>query len=173
MRSRTPGASRFAGGGAGDLSSGMRKIGHSLPVLALALLVFPGASRAVYFGSVGLLLVSHTDVRGLPPTATTLRFTGLAEDHTTVLFGPATRDAAPRTALVVPLGIKILKIEYLDGAALVGLFEGFVDVRPSSITAVSKPPWVTQPPCHTPPSDEEGLYGAIAGSTGAVVFVER
>ena len=138
----------------------MRKIGLSLPVLALVLLVVPGASRAVHFGSVGLLLVSHTDVRGLPPTATTLRFTGLAEDHTTVLFGPATRDAAPRTALLVPPGIKItVKLKVRTAAGQPFKYNGTVAVAGLGQFA---PPL---PPAAMPPE--------VTGSTGAVVFVER
>lgn len=132
--------------------------------ITLAIAAFPGTSRGVYFGNLGVLLVTQKGPRPYPTTATSITYTGLAADNTTVLFGPVTRDPAPETALVMPSTVKILKIEYLADATLVGLFEGFVTVRLGTVSVLSDPPWVTQPPCHTAADDAEGLFGLASGA---------
>jgi hypothetical protein len=100
--------------------------------------------------------------RGLPPTATQLRLTGLAADNQTVLFGPVNGPAKDRVKVdAVPVTVQIVQIAYLDGTTLVARFEGFVKLAPGKTTEVVNPPWVTQPPCNGPPAaDELGRFGA-------------
>lgn len=140
------------------------KLALLLLSITLAIAGFPGTSRGVYFGNLGVLLVVQKGPRPYPPAATSITYTGLAADYTTVLFGPVTRDPAPETALVLPATVKILKIEYLADATLVGLFEGFVTVKLGTVSVLNDPPWVTQPPCHTAAEDTEGLFGLTPGA---------
>jgi hypothetical protein len=84
---------------------------------------------------------------------------------TTARFS-STQDPAARIFLRVPVTVKILKIEYLDGSTLIGLFEGFVQVKSPALTEVLDPPWVTQPPCNLPAPDEDGIFGALLDEFG-------
>jgi hypothetical protein len=140
-----------------------RQIAQSL-VVVMAVLFAPGASSAQ--PEVGAIVVEQGGGRPFPPTATAFQFTGLAADNQTVLFGPVTQPAQTTTMLNVPVTVEILKIQYFGGALLVGLFEGYVTVKPAAPTVVKNPPWVTQPACHTPTPDEDGLFGAILSALG-------
>lgn len=138
-------------------------MGKMLGVVAavtLACAVSNPASRAAG-APAGQIEVLHQGPKPLPPTAAALQFTGLAADNSTVLFGPVSNDPRPRVQLKrVPVTVKILKVEYLDGSTLVGLFEGFVQVNPSKTTIVLDPPWVTYPPCQAAPPDDLAQFGA-------------
>jgi hypothetical protein len=152
------------------LKIGVRQIAWTVLIIVMAVLTAPSASSAE--PATGVILVDQGGVRAFPQTATTFQFTGLAADNQTVLFGPVSRPAETTTMLEVPVTVEILKIQYFDGALLVGLFEGYVTVKPAAATMVKNPPWVTQPPCHTPAPDEDGLFGAILsefGQTGVML----
>src|SRR5262245_54071812 len=96
----------------------MRRIVRPALLLLVIGALTPVATGAVDPSTLALLLVTHQGPRGFPPTATTFRFTGLAADNATVLFGPVTKPAASRLALVLPGTVQILKIDYLAGATL-------------------------------------------------------
>jgi hypothetical protein len=104
----------------------------------------------------GAILVTFHGPRPMPAGTTQLQFTGSADLGSPVLY---TASRPPQSAVLlfgVPTSINVLTIEYLSGSAVVGLFEGIVRPMPTSLSVVVNPPWVTQPPCHTPPSDERG-----------------
>ena len=78
-------------------------------------------------GTSGFILVTFDGLRPMPPNTSGLRFTGSATLGSAPLF-TASRPPQPRVLLgTVPFDVKVLAIEYLDGSALVGLFEGHVN----------------------------------------------
>lgn len=108
----------------------------------------------------GAILVTFRGPRPMPAGTTQLQFTGSASLGSPALY---TASRPPQSAVLlfgVPTSVNVLTIEYLSGSTVVGLFEGIVRPSPTSLSVVVNPPWVTQPPCHTPPSDDEGLFGA-------------
>jgi hypothetical protein len=134
-------------------------------LVALSLLLVPVAVLAQ--PEVGALAIEQGGPRPYPPAATTFRFTGLAADNQTVLYGPVSLPAQTNTLLSdVPVTVEILKIGYFTGDDLIAGFDGYVTVRSASTTVLQNPPWVTVGACHVPVPDEDGLFGALLAEFG-------
>jgi hypothetical protein len=137
----------------------------ALALVAVAVMLLPVNAPAQ--SDVGSLVIEQGGPRPFPAAATVFRFTGLAADNQTVLYGPVSLPAQTNTLLAdVPATVEILRIGYFAGDNLIASFDGYVSVRAGDTTVLSNPPWVTQGACHVPPPDEQGLFGANLSEFG-------
>lgn len=88
------------------------------------------------------VIVRHNlQARPVPATITEFRFTAF-DAAGGVVFGPQRVATTAEVTLTLPISAKRLRIEYLQGDTVVGLFEAVLALSPGATTEIDDPDWV-------------------------------
>lgn len=79
--------------------------------------------------------------RGIPNTVTALRVTAL-DAANQVVFGPTTEARQSVLVLTLPVTATLVRVEYLSGATVVGVYQQQLQLSSGATTTISDPPFI-------------------------------